>query len=174
MNALNTMCAEPVNMDIGGIKSSYLMVALFFLLSGGMILLTGGEVEKSALARVIWLLVYGSAIGYGFNIFKPLMSCIRVAPGFMVLAMLCLCSIGWSSAQSITIAYSVAIFGSTLVAYLMLAKVEPFRLLQYAATAMLVLILINGLLLPLILKDDSSRILPSATLERNVAISTSI
>lgn len=134
-------------MRIPGTISGGLLIALFFLLGGGMTLLTGGAVEQSSLARMLWLLIYGSAAAYGFHVSKSLWSTVCASPGFMLLALLCLCSILWSSARSTTLSYSVAIFGATLVTYLMLTKVEPFRLLQYSATALLLLILINGALM---------------------------
>jgi exopolysaccharide production protein ExoQ len=129
------------------ILSTILLVALFFLFGGGMILLTGGATEQSIIARVTWVMIYAAAIAYGFLISKELWAGIRAAPGFMLLSLLCLSSIAWSSARSTTFSYSIAIFGATLVTYLMVAKVEPFQLLQHAATALLMLILLNGALM---------------------------
>lgn len=111
-----------------------------------MILLTG-QVEHSLLARVTWASIYVSAVAYGFCISKALLAQILQAPGFMLLAGLCLCSMAWSSAPATTASYSVAIFGATLLTYLMVLKVEPFKLLKYAASGLLLLMLVNFVLM---------------------------
>jgi exopolysaccharide production protein ExoQ len=146
MNIPNVILDKLAPMDTHKTITNLLFITVFFLFGGGMIMLTG-HVERSWLARSIWACIYVSAMGYGFLISRLLLSRIVEAPGFMVLSVLCLFSIFWSSAPSTTASYAIALFGATLIAYIIVLKLEAFQLLKNATTALLLLIVVNVLLM---------------------------
>jgi exopolysaccharide production protein ExoQ len=125
-----------------------LLIGVLFLLSGGVILITG-DVESSAVAKVLWSGIYAIAALITFQSSRSVVQSMRASPAYILLAVLCLGSIFWTSHRGVTTSYAIAFFGSTLVAYLMATKVEPVSLLRMVAIALLILLSVNfALMLP--------------------------
>lgn len=123
-----------------------MLIGIIFLLSGGVILIVS-DVEGSVIAKMLWSGIYAIAALVTFQSSRAMFHSMRRTPGFILLAVLCLLSVLWTSHRGVTIPYAIAFFGSTLVAYLMATKVEPIPLLQMVAVAILVLLSVNFVLM---------------------------
>ena len=123
-----------------------MLLGIFMLLGGGLILITG-EVESSTLARMVWAGVYCVTLLCAYQTSRALLYNIQRNASCMLLAVLCLLSIIWTSHRPSTVSASIAFSGSTLVAYLMAIKIEPLRLLRIAAVGVFILVVMNFLLM---------------------------
>ena len=135
-----------------------LLIGIIFLLSGGVILITG-DVESSVIAKILWSGIYTIAALATFQFSRSVVQSMRASPEYILLAVLCLGSILWTSNRGVTISYAIAFFGSTLVAYLIATKVEPVPLLRMTAIALLILLSVNfALMMPNAMGNLSSNI----------------
>ncbi len=123
-----------------------ILVVLFFLLAGGIIVVIG-DTQASMLAKLVWAGVYGVTGLLVLYFFRSVFEVLRQNIGFFALAMLCVVSTAWSSAPSTTLTDSVGLVGSTLLAMLMVAKLEAFFLLRWVAYSCGVVMLLNFFLM---------------------------
>jgi O-antigen ligase len=119
---------------------------VFFFLSGGVILIIG-DVESSMLAKLFWGVVYAISGLLVFQYSRLVLYVVERNCGFMLLALLCLFSVAWSSDRPATLSSSIGMVGTTLLGYLLAAKLEPLQFFRPAAVALFVLITINVVLM---------------------------
>ncbi|MGJ8651550.1 MAG: O-antigen ligase family protein [Opitutaceae bacterium] len=129
-----------------GILLSCLFVFVSFLFSGGVILLIG-EVDSSMLSKSLWLVIYICTAGLLFLYSRTFLLQVQRAPGFLLLGCLCVISVAWSSDVPTTVSYSVAIFGTTLFAYLIANRMPAAQAVKLITAALLLLVGINFFLM---------------------------
>ena len=132
--------------SINAIVGKATIIGVFFLYAGGIILIVG-DVESSRLAKVIWSSIYVVTFFLIYRSSLSVLTVVRRNLGFMFLALLCLASVAWSSDRSTTVSHSIALFGSTMLGYLIVTKIEPVELLRRIGFALLILLAINMVLM---------------------------
>lgn len=119
---------------------------VFFFLSGGSTLITG-DVESSLLAKLLWSSIYALTGVLVYRHSRSVWHVVEHHSGFMLLALLCCLSVIWSSDRPATVSASIGMMGSTLLGYLLAAKVEPLQFFRPVAFALFTLLAINVILM---------------------------
>ncbi len=146
-NGMTHSTGESSPVGLAGMANAAI-TGIFFLLGGGLLLVIG-NVESSPIAKIIWSFVYAVTGLLVFQRSRAVLDVVRRKPGFFLLSLLCLASIVWSSDRPKTISSAIAIFGSTLLGYLIATKVDPVRFLRQIGIALFILLSINvALMLP--------------------------
>jgi len=122
------------------------LAGILFLQAGGVIVIVG-DVESSMIAKIIWAGIYACTCLLVLMSSSSVFLQVKRNPGFILLALLCVVSTIWSSDRSTTVHHSIAIFGGTVLGYLIITKFKPIEFLRLIAIALFFLLAINVIMM---------------------------